>query len=427
MAHCTTARRSQSLTWIKIATQAGGATAKRRGRHTITGMDSLVISATATPPWNSRAVEMCEHKGIGHPDSICDGIAEAASQALCRAYLAQYGAIQHHNVDKALLVGGEATPRFGGGELLAPARLILCGRASALPPPLHLDEVLEQAVRDYLAQHLRHARELFRIEIAVRAGSPNLRQVFARGAAIANDTSFGVGYAPLSPLEQAVLALADAMRMPDFQRAFPAAGDDFKIMGRRVGSQLAMTVALAFIDRQVASSDAYQQQKEAVRAHLQAQLGSDCPLTLNALDRSQVVTEADCFLTVTGLSAEQGDDGEVGRGNRVNRLITPNRTMSLEAAAGKNPVAHAGKLYNVLARQMAAALQARLDGAEVTVQLLSEIGAPLDQPRLVHVDVRQAAPLSPAEHAMVREVVAAQLRALPALSQDIVAGKVRLF
>ena len=140
-----------------------------------------------------------------------------------------------------------------------------------------------------------------------------------------------------------------------------------------------------------------------------------------------MVTEADCFLTVTGLSAEQGDDGEVGRGNRVNRLITPNRTMSLEAAAGKNPVAHAGKLYNVLARQMAAALQARLDGAEVTVQLLSEIGAPLDQPRLVHVDVRQAAPLSPAEHAMVREVVAAQLRALPALSQDIGAGKVRLF
>ena len=68
---------------------------------------------------------------------------------------------------------------------------------------------------------------------------------------------------------------------------------------------------------------------------------------VNALDDPKASDESGIYLTVTGLSAEQGDDGEVGRGNRVNGLITPSRAMSLEAAAGKNAVAHVGKLYNL--------------------------------------------------------------------------------
>ncbi len=137
---------------------------------------------------------------------------------------------------------------------------------------------------------------------------------------------------------------------------------------------------------------------------------------------------ADGFLTVTGTSAEHGDDGQVSRGNRVNGLITPNRSMSLEAAAGKHPVAHVGKLYNVVAQRMAAAVQAQLGTAsEVVVQLLSDIGAPVNQPRLVHVEIGQGFPLTPGTRALVRQVVATPLDSLPALTAEIVAGKVRLF
>jgi S-adenosylmethionine synthetase len=165
-----------------------------------------------------------------------------------------------------------------------------------------------------------------------------------------------------------------------------------------------------------------------VHAHLQGQLEPGCIVELNVLDREPIRDVADGFLTVTGTSAEHGDDGQVGRGNRVNGLITPNRTMSLEAAAGKNPVAHVGKLYNVLAQRMAAAVQAALGaGTDVEVQLLSDIGAPVNQPRLVHIALRQPLSLTPAAQALVRQVVAAQLGALPALTDDIVAGKVRLF
>ena len=59
------------------------------------------------------------------------------------------------------------------------------------------------------------------------------------------------------------------------------------------------------------------------------------------------------YLTLLGTSAEQGDSGQVGRGNRVCGLISLNRPMSVEAAAGKNPVSHVGKIYNVLAHELA--------------------------------------------------------------------------
>jgi hypothetical protein len=63
----------------------------------------FVITQRAAASASDSAVEFCEHKGVGHPDSLCDGVAEAVSSALCRAYLAAYGQIQHYNVDKALL------------------------------------------------------------------------------------------------------------------------------------------------------------------------------------------------------------------------------------------------------------------------------------------------------------------------------------
>ena len=76
-------------------------------------------------------------------------------------------------------------------------------------------------------------------------------------------------------------------------------------------------------------------------------------------DISVVVNAADdpaagsLYLTVTGTSAEAGDDGEAGRGNRINGLIVPFRPMTMESVAGKNPVTHVGKLYNIVASLIA--------------------------------------------------------------------------
>lgn len=376
--------------------------------------------------------EMCEHKGVGHPDSICDGVAEAVSRALCRAYLDAYGAVQHYNVDKALLVGGESAPRFGGGRLLEPMRLIVCGRATALPGN-ELDDFICTAARRYLTANLRcGGPDQFIIESAVRGGSPNLRRVLAQGSArpLANDTSFGAGFAPYSPLESVVLRAAGVLCSGGFRGEFPAAGEDYKIMGLRCGGESQLTVALALVDRHVHSPLEYFGVKAAATAYLREVLGFSGPIAINALDDPRAADESGVYLTVTGLSAEHGDDGQVGRGNRVNGLITPGRPMSLEAAAGKNSLAHVGKLYNLLAHQIAQDIAAAVPALrEVSVQILSTIGKPVDEPEVVAVRLvggdggRRAAD----DEVLSVALAKARLRAIDGLSADLIEGRGSVF
>jgi S-adenosylmethionine synthetase len=94
------------------------------------------------------------------------------------------------------------------------------------------------------------------------------------------------------------------------------------------------------------------------------------------------------YLSLFGTSAEDADSGQVGRGNRVNGLISMNRPMGTEAAAGKNPVSHVGKIYNVLAHCIARRIYEQIAGIkEVYVLLMSRIGEPIDRPRMAAVQV----------------------------------------
>jgi S-adenosylmethionine synthetase len=74
--------------------------------------------------------EMAERKGIGHPDTICDSIAEEVSIALSKYYLNEFGSILHYNVDKALLVGGKSLPAYNGGEIVQPMELYNCRQSN---------------------------------------------------------------------------------------------------------------------------------------------------------------------------------------------------------------------------------------------------------------------------------------------------------
>ncbi|MBY0564403.1 MAG: hypothetical protein K2P58_09465 [Hyphomonadaceae bacterium] len=165
---------------------------------------NLVLSVK---PAQTESVEVVEHKGRGHPDTICDGLAEALSRALCRHYIAAFGEIQHHNVDKALLCGGQSLSAFGGGRVTAPIDIYLAGRAVSPGDDgaKHLHEIAVASARDWLGDHIhaldpvRHVR----IHPVLRQGSSQLRSLFDHrlgGAPRANDTSFGIGYAPTSPL-----------------------------------------------------------------------------------------------------------------------------------------------------------------------------------------------------------------------------------
>jgi S-adenosylmethionine synthetase len=397
-------------------------------------MKDIVIS-----PLQAAAddVEIVERKGLGHPDTICDALAETLSRNLCRAYRERFGEILHHNVDKALLRGGQAAPNFGAGNVLAPIDIYLAGRAvSAVGSDIvPIDEIAVEGSRAWLRANLHalDAERHVRIHQLIRPGSSDLQTLFSersRKVPVANDTSIGVGYAPLSNLELLVLAIEKRLNGRDRGSERPAWGEDIKVMGVRTGSIVRLTVACAMIGRYVGRLDDYLDEKTAIETLVQ-ELATQhgFPATEIAINAADDVARGSVYLTVTGTSAEAGDDGQVGRGNRVNGLITPCRPMSLEAAAGKNPVTHVGKLYNVVARKIAEALIATIpDVAAAHCLMVSQIGAPVTRPSVLQVKLGTKDEL-PASHLTerVEEIAVDHLDRIPSLIDDFVGGNVSVF
>lgn len=385
-----------------------------------------------------EAVEIVERKGLGHPDTICDALAETLSRNLCREYQRRFGKILHHNVDKALLSGGRAAPAFGGGSVLVPINIYLAGRAvtSVGNELLQIKEIAIEGSRSWLRSNL-HALDAERhvhVHELIHPGSPDLQALFTRdnkqGIPLANDTSFGVGYAPMSPLERLVLAAERRINGRKREQEHRAWGEDVKIMGIRHGDVVNLTVACAMIGRHLAHMDDYLAEKAAIETIMRdlavAHGFSRCDVSVNAADGP---TEGSIYLTVTGTSAEAGDDGEVGRGNRVNGLITPCRPMSLEAAAGKNPVSHVGKTYNVAARNIAETLVATAPAILAAQCLMvSRISAPVTNPALVQVKLatRDGVPVETFKR-QVEDVTAEQLSHVPRLIDEFVAGTIAVF
>jgi S-adenosylmethionine synthetase len=396
----------------------------------------LIVEDMNAPP-GERPVEVVERKGLGHPDTICDALAEEVSRALSRHYLERFGQVLHHNVDKILLCGGSATPRFGGGEVTAPIEIILAGRAtnSFGNATIPVEAIAAESCRSWLRTHL-HALAVdrqVRIDCRFRPGSQDLVDVFRRGdnrIPLANDTSIGVGFAPLSPLEQTVLDVERALNDPSTKRARPEIGEDIKVMGTRRGTATDLTVACALVSAFVESASDYLSKsgrlKEEIARQAATGLGGQIEVALNAADDP---SRESFYLTVTGTSAEAGDDGEVGRGNRVNGLITPGRPMTLEAAAGKNPVSHVGKLYNVAAGLIARDLASTLpDVTEAECLLVSRIGAPIDQPQIVSIRLRtQDGRPASAHSGAASEIVRGGLSGLTALSERLVDGEISVY
>ena len=347
-------------------------------------------------PIEAQAIEIVERKGIGHPDSICDGIAEHVAQTLAREYLERVGTILHFNTDETQLVAGEAAPAFGGGEVIDPIYVLIVGRATKhyQGQTIPTQRIALRAAREYLSEtvpELTFGEDVV-VDVKIGEGSGDLQEVFDEegiSVPMANDTSYGVGHAPLSETERIVYE-AERRLNEEYAASHPELGADVKIMGKREGDEIDVTVAAAMIDAHVPDMDAYVDAVEGVREFVTSVASEYTDRTVRVhVNTADDVENGSIYLTVTGVSAEQGDDGSVGRGNRANGLITPNRSMSMEASSGKNPVNHIGKIYNLLSTEIAETLVEEVDALnEIHVRLLSQIGRPIDQPHVADIHVR---------------------------------------
>ncbi|MHA2142892.1 MAG: methionine adenosyltransferase [Candidatus Thorarchaeota archaeon] len=349
-------------------------------------------------PVSQRKVEIVERKGKGHPDTLCDKAAEELSVRLSEFYLETFGRVQHHNVDKVLLVGGQSNARFGGGDVIEPIYLLLSGRAVDV---VDKDYERQVPVGKFAVEHTREwlsgdlpnldVNSDIIIDYKIRAGSTDLVGNFDIETEMprANDTSFGVGYAPLSPTEQLVLEAEQLLNHAYTKKKWPQIGEDVKIMGTRIGDMIHLQVAAAIISTKTKDANEYANVMEGIQG-----LVSDTATKITDIPVEVSVNTADSpdeglfYLTVTGTSAEHGDDGQVGRGNRANGLITPYRPMTLEAAAGKNPVSHVGKTYNVAAREIVEkVVTEHPDLTQAYCYIVSQIGAPITEPKAINVEL----------------------------------------
>ena len=174
-----------------------------------------------------------------------------------------------------------------------------------------------------------------------------------------------------------------------FKKKFPESGEDIKIMSLRRKEEISLNIAIAFVDKFIKNEKNYFGKKERILRDIKKFTGVD-DVSLNMLDKKGRGING-VYLTVTGTSAESGDCGQVGRGNRVNGLIPLLRPAGSEAAAGKNPVSHIGKIYNTLSNHVASQIYKNIDEIEeVYVWMVTKIGRPINKPMVsVHVALKK--------------------------------------
>ncbi|MCP8312044.1 MAG: methionine adenosyltransferase [Candidatus Methylarchaceae archaeon HK02M1] len=344
-------------------------------------------------------VEIVERKGKGHPDSLIDGASESVSRALCEYYDQKYGVILHHNVDKGLLVGGQSNPKFGGGDIIEPIYVIVAGRVTNFVvndnkiEPVPVGRLVISSIKKFFKSSMRFldSEKHLIVDYRMKQGSADLAHIFKKSLKIplSNDTSVGVGFSPLTPTERLVLETEKLLNSEKLKKEIPEVGEDIKVMGLRRGKEIDLTIAAAMVSGLIPDRNHYINVIEDVGKRIE-----DFSSKITDMGVKLKINPADdyekgvFYLTVTGTSAESGDDGNTGRGNRLNGLITPMRPCSMEASAGKNPINHTGKLFNVLAQRITDKIYDEVKGIkEVYLHMLSCIGKPIDQPKMARVSV----------------------------------------
>lgn len=363
-------------------------------------MKNVFISQLAQVPLEERSLEITERKGLGHPDTMCDNIMNQVSIDLSVEYMKRFGNIYHHNLDKGLMAAGETHVAFGGGKVVKPILVVYGDRATFKvgDEEVPVNDIAVNSTKKWLRKNLRFIdpEKHVKYQSEIKTGSAALQDIFSRkkkGEFLgSNDTSAAVGFAPYTEQEKLIVNLEKYLNSVEFKKDHPESGEDIKLMALRKEKEVDLTVAMAIVDRYISSEDEYFKRRSEILDSINTFIDDKggfkkVNVSLNALDVHGRGLNG-LYLTVLGSSVEAGDSGQVGRGNNVRGIIALLRPMSSEAAAGKNPVSHVGKIYNLLSYRIADRIIDEVSGCkEVYVWLLSQIGRPINDPSVVSAQV----------------------------------------
>lgn len=401
-------------------------------------MNNVFVNKLGRIALEDQPLEITERKGLGHPDTICDAVMNQISVDLSKEYINKFSVVLHHNVDKSLLAAGVATPSFNGGKVIEPMKFVFGDRATFKvgDEEILVNDIAVESASNWIKENLRFVDPEKHVvyQSEIKPGSIALADIFDRKGKFlgSNDTSAAVGYAPFTKCETLISELEKYLNSKSFKNSFPESGEDIKLMGLRKHDEINVTVAMAMVDRFIISEyDYFKKQAEIVEEihrFVDNKFGFDkVTIDLNALDvRGRGIDGL--YLTATGTSAEAGDSGQVGRGNNVVGVIPLNRPMSSEAAAGKNPVSHVGKIYNALCYRIASRVMDDVAGVkEIYVWLLSQIGKPINEPNVVSAQIipNYGVELKSVSR-QIDEVIEDEFAHLDTFCNDLAMGKIAL-
>lgn len=357
---------------------------------------------------DKRPYEFVECKGLGHPDTVTDSIADEISRRYSQHSLNHYGFILNHWVDKCVLIGGESHSQFGSSRMIRPMQLLVIGKAARTfnDESISLEAIARESAESVLSPLIANFRGSD-LEISVftndytGAGRPeswyrptNLNEEVARPSR-ANDAVICCGFFPFSVTEQLTRSLIELLFSSTFRADAPHIGSDIKVLCQRINDRIDITACVPFVAHRTPSRSFYDAElarlKHLLQTHAEHLVGSSQKpgywvgsLCLNTRDDEQTV-----YMSHYGSCLDTGDVGAVGRGNRGSGLITPGRPMSIEAPCGKNPRNHSGKILDIASYEIAREIFYQT-GASAEVTISTQTGRLLSDPLLVVIHLSDA-------------------------------------
>ena len=349
--------------------------------------------------------DIVERKGIGHPDTLSDSLAEHLSNVYSKYTLEKFGAVLHHNFDKVGMMGGKAIVEFGYGKIIQPIRVLLNGRASSQfgDDKIDVKKLLIDATRNFFSERFpminfdTDVKILYEVADGSSPGgvkgyeskrhswfSPrSLDDLGELKELNCNDTSMGCAFYGNSKLETIVLNVEKFLNSPDYKKENIWIGSDIKMMGFNDDGIINITMCIPQLCQYVNSIDEYLKNKEKVKRDILNYIDllfptNETKLFINTRDKIND-KNVDLYLTFTGSSIEMGDEGFVGRGNRMGGLITPRRFYTMEGICGKNPIYHTGKVYCVASYEIAKQISETFN-VNCSVGMIGQSGQSLSDP-----------------------------------------------
>jgi S-adenosylmethionine synthetase len=342
-------------------------------------------------------VEVVERKGVGHPDSLADALANEVSVVYSRYCLEHFGLILHHNVDKLYVGAGHYKNDYGVCSRLTPVQVRVNGRMSSLfgDRLINLEALQRDAVERYLLRVLPRMTPEDLVVCSNATQNTKVPYWFTPRSRFdvpdadrvrANDTAFCVGHWPPTISESLAYRLERYFWMPEKGVAvprFPEIGQDIKVMVLRQADAVEVTLCVPTMSEHTRSRADYVsliQLHENRLSELATLLAEAHRLKVNV----RVNPYQHQYMLGLGSCVECGEEGLVGRGNAISGVISSHRVHTQESWAGKNPVYHTGRVLSYLTAKLARSLG---DGLQVkcTVSTLTRCGDSLVPPRVLQI------------------------------------------